>query len=514
MRNNQPITDREYILGENEFIVSKTDLKGRITYVNAPFIEVSGFTEDELIGSAHNIVRHPHMPPEAFDDMWRTLKAGKAWQGLVKNRCKNGDFYWVQANANPIREGEQTIGYMSLRTRPSRRQVAQAEAFYRGLRDGSASAWTVRDGSPRRRGLIGWLGAAWEHANSQLPTLLLALLGLGSALTVGISVAVPHSEATAWIHMVMPFVMLLLTGALALVWTRRLLQPLRELELRAQAIAAGQLRVEDVALLRDPAGRLGHALNTMSGNLASIVVDIRDAVSRMSSASRQVASTSQSLAQGASQQAASVEQTSATLEQASSSVQGNAENAAQGAQVAHAAARQANAGGSAVATTVADMQAIAERIGIVDEIAYQTNMLALNAAIEAARAGEHGKGFAVVAAEVRKLAERAQVAAREIGELARGSVTQAEAAGGVLREMVPAINRTSTLVEEIKAASEEQAVGISQIHIAMSQLSAATQQNASASEQLAATAEDMNAQAGELQRGVDQFRIVDASARR
>jgi aerotaxis receptor len=159
MRVNTPVTDVERHFHEGDSIVSKTDLKGRITYINRTFVDVSGFSEDELIGKAHNIVRHPDMPAEAFDDLWRTLKAGKPWRGMVKNRCKNGDYYWVEANANPIRENGQVVGYMSLRTRPSRDKVAWAENAYRLVREGKAKHLKIKEGQVVRRGILGWLAS-------------------------------------------------------------------------------------------------------------------------------------------------------------------------------------------------------------------------------------------------------------------------------------------------------------------------------------------------------------------
>ena len=294
--------------------------------------------------------------------------------------------------------------------------------------------------------------------------------------------------------------------------TRSITLPLADAVGVARRVADGDLTVRPQATSRDETGQLLGALAEMVDRLTSTLSAVRAAADNLSSASTEVSSTSQNLAQGASEQAASVEQTSATLEQSAASVKQNADNARLTAGIAQKAAQQARDGGAAVQRTVSDMQAIAERIGIVDDIAYQTNMLALNAAIEAARAGEHGKGFAVVAAEVRKLAERAQVAAKEIGELAAGSVRQAETAGELLSQMVPAITRTSELVEEINAASDEQATGIEQINQAVSQLNATTQQGASASEELAATAEEMSGQAAELQNQVARFRLVGTGA--
>ena len=245
---------------------------------------------------------------------------------------------------------------------------------------------------------------------------------------------------------------------------------------------------------------LKESINGTVGKLNQIIGDVRLSADSLASASEEISATAQSMSQASTEQAASVEQTSASVEQMSASIAQNTENAKVTDGMAGKAAREAGEGGQAVGETLVAMKTIAEKIGIVDDIAYQTNLLALNAAIEAARAGEHGKGFAVVAAEVRKLAERSQVAAQEIGTVAKSSVALAERAGTLLDQMVPSISKTSDLVQEIAAASEEQSSGVSQINGAMLQLSQITQQNASASEELAATAEEMSTQAEQLQR--------------
>ena len=258
---------------------------------------------------------------------------------------------------------------------------------------------------------------------------------------------------------------------------------------------------------------LKEAINNTIAKLSETIAQIITAADALSNASGQVSATAQSLSQSSSEQAASVEETTASLEQMTASVAQNTENAKVTDNMASKAAREAGEGGEAVGKTVEAMKSIADKIGIIDDIAYQTNLLALNAAIEAARAGEHGKGFAVVAAEVRKLAERSQVAAQEIGQLAGSSVKMAEQAGSLLKEMVPTIQKTSDLVQEIASASEEQSSGVGQINNAMGQLNKATQQNASASEELAATAEELGGQAGQLQELMGFF-SVDGGARR
>jgi len=274
----------------------------------------------------------------------------------------------------------------------------------------------------------------------------------------------------------------------------------------ADSIAAGDLTSTIKPKSEDDA--LALALSKMTRNLAQMIGDIRAGVATLSTASTQVSATAQSLSRGTSSQSASVEQATASLEQMTSSITQNAANSQEMRDMAIQGARDAELSGKAVGETKEAMEAIAEKISIVEDIAYQTNLLALNAAIEAARAGEHGRGFAVVASEVRKLAERSQNAAKEIGSLAGSSVRIAERSASSLTQLVPSIHKTAELVQEVSAASNEQSTGVAQINQAMSLLDQITQQNASAAEELSATAEELAGQAKTLRQRMEIFTLA------
>ena len=289
----------------------------------------------------------------------------------------------------------------------------------------------------------------------------------------------------------------------------RMLRDVHGSALAAQSIADGDLTVEVKVSRKDEIGELQDAIARIVEKLAQTIGDVMLTANSLNGAASQVSETAQSLSQASSEQAASVEQTTASIEQMAASIDQNTENARVTDDMATRSSVQAEEGGKVVRETVEAMKSIAGKIGIIDDIAYQTNLLALNAAIEAARAGEAGRGFAVVAAEVRKLAERSQVAAQEIGQLAASSVKTAEHAGTLLDEMLPSIRKTSNLVQGIAAASTEQSSGVGQINGAMGQLNKATQQNAAASEELAATAEEMGGNAAQLQDLMEFFKVAE-----
>ena len=512
MRLNQPVTNVERHLNDDEHIVSKTDTKGRITYINRPFMEISGFTEAELMGAPHNIVRHPDMPPAAFADLWKTLQSGKSWRGMVKNRCKNGDHYWVEANANPIWEKGRIVGYMSLRTKPTRAQIEAAERAYRLFREGKSHGLVVKEGKVTRTGLRGTLEMFSNmsinvRVSAACALIFVAIIGLfGVDLFAG-----KNGNAGAWMTIslgVIATIALLLTGWLWWFLRSKVFRPLREIAHTCQIIASGNLTSKTAAVSQTEIGQLSHAINIMAGNLTSIVTDVRYATSDLASSSGNVSATAQALSQSASEQATRVETTRSLMDQMSTSINHNTENAKITDGMADKTAKEAIECGESVKGTVSAMKSIADKIAIIDDIANQTNLLALNAAIEAARAGDHGKGFAVVASEVRKLADRSLRASQDIHKLASSSYSLAEKTGNLLNEMVPSINKTSELIQDISKASEDQSSGVGQVNSAMLQMSHSTQQNASSSEELAVTAEELSNHAEQLQSLMGFFKIA------
>jgi methyl-accepting chemotaxis protein len=305
-------------------------------------------------------------------------------------------------------------------------------------------------------------------------------------------------EATRTALFATILVSLLLGMGLGIFIASRITRPIIDMVKQTERVAQGDLRETVVVTSRDEVGNLQEAVQKMTDRLVQIIAEVREGATGLTSASGQVSSASQSLSQGTSEQAASLEETTSSLEQMNSSIQQNAENSRQTEQMAVKGARDADESGRAVAQSVDAMRSIAQKTTIIEEIAYQTNLLALNAAIEAARAGEQGKGFAVVATEVRKLAERSQTAAKEISALAGSSVKVAERSGELLQDLVPNIRKTSELIQEVAAASNEQSSGVAQMNKAMVQVDTVTQRNASAAEELASTAEELAAQAESL----------------
>jgi methyl-accepting chemotaxis protein len=402
---------------------------------------------------------------------------------------------------------EREIGDAVTRARPA------LDAYVTAAREITALAFQDRGAALARV-------PAFEESFARLETDLGALSDLiqahaDAAQAEGRATSTRAERMILWITIAAFLVMLVTASFIA----RGITRPLAQAVDVANRLAAGDMSVRIQSTSGDEVGQLLSAMQTMAGTLARVIGEVRAASARVavsaqqayttsshvSAASSQVSSTANSLSQGTSEQAASVEETTASLEEMGATIQQNAENSRAMEAMALGGAQSAERSGEAVGETVRAMKQIAERITIVEEIAYQTNLLALNAAIEAARAGEHGKGFAVVAAEVRKLAERSQTAAKEIGTLSGTSVAVAETSGRLLAELVPSIRNTTGLVQEVAQATAEQSAGVSQINRAVGQMDQVTQRNASAAEELASTAEELSSQAGEMTRAAEDL---------
>ncbi len=521
MRTNLPVSDVEYELEEGRPIVSLTDLKGRITYVNPYFVEVSGFTAEELLGSPHNIVRHPDMPSGAFADLWQCLKRGELWNALVKNRRKNGDYYWVLANVTPVRENGAIVGYMSVRTKPDRQQIAQAEKAYAEIRADSRKRLTVRNGRVARTGPAGWLARLRETSIAKRLAVLSCVqiacfgaLGLGGWWSANSTGSMP----APW------FAILALTGvaAVAGLWLMlraAVLRPLRQgLEMSA-ALAACDLTGDMGPQRADEMGRLLSGLQQMKVNLVAVMGDVRASLDTMDTATREIAAGNLDLSSRTELQASSLEETASSMEEFASTITQNADNTQQANQLVMSASAVALRGGDVIIKVGATMDEIsdasrkvADILSVIDSIAFQTNILALNAAVEAARAGEHGRGFAVVATEVRQLAQRSAAAAREIKVLMQSSVEKVAIGNKLVHEarhtmedIVVSVKRVTDIVAEIAVASREQASGIQQVNQAVAYMDQVTQQNAALVEEAAAASASLHEQAAMASHSAELF---------
>ena len=519
MRHNLPVTTHACALADGEMLVSVTDPQGRITYCNPVFVRISGYSAAELLGQPHNIVRHPDMPEEAFRDMWHTIQGGRPWTGLVKNRCKNGDFYWVRANAAPLTDGQGITGYLSVRTRPDPAEVQAAEALYARMRaDAAAGPLRLR---LRHGRLLG----------SGLAERLRALRqGLGPAGAMGVQVLATGAAAVAGWGLAGRGTGSLLAGSVVVLgaaggaaWAlqRRQMAALQPVLDEARRLAVGDLVQPVSTVAAGLVGDVQEALAQLAVNLRALVSETRREVAGVRGSVQEIKAGNLDLSARTEAQASSLQQTTSAMAQITGTVRQSAESAVTGARLAAQTADVAadsDAAVQALATSMEAIRAASQRVGeiihVIEGVAFQTNMLALNAAVEAARAGTSGKGFAVVAGEVRALAQRSAASARQIRALIEESsacvetgTVQSTEARERMHEALGAVRRVTALLGEISSGARHQEHDIGHVNQAIVQIDGFTQQNAAMVEQLAASAQALGTQLDGVHDSMRLFRL-------
>ncbi|NDI87601.1 methyl-accepting chemotaxis protein [Undibacterium crateris] len=512
----------EYVLSNDDVIVSKTDLFGNITYVNDDFLRISGFSESELLGYPQNTVRHPDMPHEAFADLWQTIKGGGVWVGIVKNKCKNGDFYWVEATITPIIANREIVGYASIRVKPDQVVKSTVENAYLAINNRDKSV-SIQGGKVlKRKGFDIFRLPAINFDQKLLCSFVFLFLIFAAIALCLMTRALDTFLVVMRISVAVGFI---LTAFLMLLVYREILVPLRNFDSTILLMSEGNL-TESIAVTKsnDISGCL-HSMKILQTNVKLLIGQIKQSSSHLHLGVNHIAKGIVDLSSRTESQASALQETASAMDEITSTVAKNAENSERASRVMVATSTVTQAASNAVLNLISTIDVVKEStykmseiISVVDEIAFQTNILALNASIEAARAGPNGRGFAVVANEVRNLAQRSANAAKEIKCLIDDSISQVDAGkemaqntGEKMKEISEEVIKSEKMLHEISIASKEQSAGIKEINLAISHMDDITQKNANLVDESVVAANSLRSLAEILNGLVSTFKLTNGS---